>query len=149
MSLAALLLLGATAVADEFAVYKWVDKDGVPQYTDRPPSNADVSFTGIRSQRTDPDAVMARAEQQAQSNADRAEGRQEASQTAAQSAADRRRTREERQAECEKARERAETYNTARRLYRPLEGGGRQYLTDEELTEARATANADVSSLCD
>ena len=58
----ALALTALTAGAQEFSVYKWVDEDGVPQYTDRPPNTADAQSTGIRSRRTDPSAVMARAQ---------------------------------------------------------------------------------------
>jgi catalase len=149
ISLAALLLLGATALADDFPVYMWVDSDGVPHYTDRPPNSADVTFTGIRSQRTNPDAVMARTTQRGASGAASNQASDAASKSGADPAADRRQQQEERKANCEQARERAESYNNARRLYRPTPDGGRDYLTDQELSDARAAADEAVNTWCD
>jgi hypothetical protein len=138
----------ATASAQEIAVYKWVDEDGVPQYTDRPPANEAATRTGIRSRRTNPGAVMARAEQQSEQRAERNAARQDAADAETNAAAEREQTRAERKEKCQRARERAETYNTARRLYRPLPDGSREYLTDQELSEARATADEAVDTWC-
>jgi catalase len=149
ISLATLLMISAAALADDFPVYKWVDDDGVPHYTDRPPNSAEVSFTGIRSQRTDPNAVVARVEQENDRNAVRREAREAEEEAGAEAAAERRQTLDERKANCQRARERAETYNDARRLYRPMADGGREYLTDQELSQARAAADEAVSAWCD
>lgn len=146
--LAALALVCTTAVAQEFSVYKWVDNEGVPHYTDRPPNSTEATRTGIRSQRTDPNAVMARAEQRSEQFAEQNEARQEAQTAEDEAAAARQKTMDERKANCEQARERAATYNTARRLYRPLADGGREYLTDQELSEARAAADEAVTTWC-
>ncbi|MGI9329154.1 MAG: DUF4124 domain-containing protein [Gammaproteobacteria bacterium] len=147
--LVALSLTALTAGAQDFNVYRWVDDDGVPQYTDRPPSTEEVTATGVRSRRTDPEAVTARAEQVAERNSQQAETRQQAADEAPGSAAERAQTLEERRANCASARERAETYNTAQRLYRPLPDGGREYLTDQELDNARNSADQDISAWCD
>lgn len=148
VALAALVLACTNATAQEFSVYKWVDEDGVPHYTDRPPSSAEVTRTGVRSRRTDPDAVMARAEQRSATTATQNEARQETRAANEEAAAEQAKTESERQEECAKARERARTYNTARRLYRPLPDGNREYLTDQELSEARASADEAVSTWC-
>jgi hypothetical protein len=50
---------------------------------------------------------------------------------------------------CEAAREKSETYNSARRLYRNLPDGEREYLSSEEIDAARAAAEADVDAWCD
>jgi Skp family chaperone for outer membrane proteins len=147
--LLALSLAAVAASAQEFSVYKWVDKDGVPQYTDRPPTAADATPTGIRSRRTNPEAVMARTEQAAERNSLQSENREKAGEQSAEDAAQRAQTREERKANCQRAREKAETYNTAQRLYRPMPGGGREYLTDQELSDARNAADQDISTWCD
>lgn len=144
----ALLLTAGTTAAQEFSVYKWVDEDGVPHYTDRPPNAAEVQATGIRSRRTNPNAVMARVEQQNKSYAELNKSGEEDEQQATDAAAERRQTQQERKQNCQKARERAETYDTAHRLYRPLPDGGREYLTADELTEARTAANEAVDTWC-
>jgi hypothetical protein len=55
---------------------------------------------------------------------------------------------EQRARNCEIARERAESYTGARRLYRELPNGEREYLTDAEINEARARVAADVETWC-
>ena len=146
--LAALALICTTALAQEVSVYTWVDKDGVPHYTDRPQNLEGATRTGIRSRRTDPNAVMARVEQQSDQFAERNETRAEAAEAEDEAAAERAKTRDERERNCAQARERAESYNTARRLYRPQADGSRQYLTDQELSEARAAADEAVNTWC-
>ena len=60
-----------------------------------------------------------------------------------------RQAREERASLCESARDRLERYETAHRLYRPLEDGEREYLSDEELDAERAAARQSVDEWCD
>jgi len=146
--LAALALVCTTAFAQEFSVYTWVDDDGVPHYTDRPPAAAAATRTGIRSQRTDPNAVMARTEQRSEQFAEQTAARQEAGAAEDEAAAARKQTADERKANCEQAQQRAETYSTARRLYRPMADGSREYLTDQELSDARAAADEAVNTWC-
>jgi hypothetical protein len=57
-------------------------------------------------------------------------------------------TAEERAKNCEIARDRAERYSVAHRLYRALPNGEREYLTDSEIDEAKAQAAADVEAWC-
>jgi hypothetical protein len=54
----------------------------------------------------------------------------------------------ERQRNCAVARDRAERYKVSQRLYRTLPNGEREYLSDAELDEARAKADADVANWC-
>ena len=144
-----LAVLAASATAEDVVVYRWVDNDGVQHFTDRPPNGAPVELTGIRSQRTDTSAVQARVEQQSKTytkaqtrRADQAGERDEAAQQRAE-------TRQQRADNCEKAKERLETYATARRLYRPLPDGERDYLSSEEMDSARASAQQEVDNWCD
>ena len=148
IALAALVLGTTGASAQEFSVYKWVDDDGVPHYTDRPPASEDATRTGVRSQRTDPNAVMARVEQQSEQLAEERAALQDAEDAEGEAAAERAQTRDEREENCQRARDRAETYNTARRLYRPMADGSREYLTDQELSDARAAADEAVNTWC-
>ena len=147
--LVALALVCATAVAQEFSVYTWVDDEGIPHYTDRPPTTAEATRTDIRSQRTDPNAVMARVDQQSEQFQQQNTARKDADEAADDAAATRKKTMDERKANCQQAQERAQNYDTARRLYRPMPDGSREYLSDEELSEARAAANEAVNTWCD
>ena len=58
-------------------------------------------------------------------------------------------TPEERAANCEIARERAQGYAEAHRMFREQEDGERIYLSAEEIDETRAAAEADVAEWCD
>jgi hypothetical protein len=57
-------------------------------------------------------------------------------------------TAEDRAKKCETARQRAESYSTAHRLYRTLPNGEREYLSDAQIDEAKAKAAADVETWC-
>ena len=62
------------------------------------------------------------------------------------------RSQQERNAEraqnCTVARQRLQTYTVSRRLYRELPNGEREYLSDDQIDEARARAAADVETWC-
>ncbi|HEX5418788.1 MAG TPA: hypothetical protein VFY39_02195 [Gammaproteobacteria bacterium] len=54
----------------------------------------------------------------------------------------------ERAENCRIARDRAQRYSVAHRLYRNLPNGQREYLTDAEIDKAKAEAAADVERWC-
>jgi catalase len=108
----------------------------------------DATRTGIRSQRTDPSAVMARAEQRSEQFSEQNAAREKAGTAADEDAEARKKTADERKANCDQAQERSQNYRTARRLYRPQADGSREYLTDQELSEARAAADDAVNTWC-
>jgi hypothetical protein len=54
----------------------------------------------------------------------------------------------QRERNCEQARQNAASYEGARRMYRETPDGERVYLTDEEIDETRAKAQADVATWC-
>ncbi|MBA3564971.1 MAG: DUF4124 domain-containing protein [Gammaproteobacteria bacterium] len=131
------------AVAD---VYRWVDSEGQVHYSDTPVRDAER--LEIESQPTDPARILAEREQAAALGAARElREEQDATQAADEAgiAAD---IADQRAANCEKARQRLESYDAAHRLYRPQEDGGREYLSDEELDTARADARLDVDEWC-
>jgi hypothetical protein len=140
-------LLAAPAVAEDTDVYKWVDQNGVVHYSDVPVDENAVA-TGIRSERTDRRRVEEEQRREwdqrredEQQQAEQAEQERQSASRTAQAAAD--------EADrCATARERAERYTTAHRLFEPLPDGGRRYLTDEETTAARASAEAEVERWC-
>jgi len=144
-----LTTLSAIAMAEEVAVYRWVDKDGVQHFTDRPPSGTPAERTGIRSQRTDRAALQARVERQSESISEAQKRRSDSADERDELAEERAETRKQRAENCEKAKQRLETYATARRLYRPMPGGEREYLSSEEMDTARASAQQEVDDWCD
>jgi hypothetical protein len=147
------LLLGlawGTAVAQNAAVYKWVDKQGVTHYTDNPPESApDVSDTGIRYRRTNPQSVQARASRKQTSFAEQQGRRDDLQQAGAQDKNQREADENERRKNCEQSREVMEKYDTAHRLYRTTPDGEREYLDSDQIDSARAEAAAAVKKWCD
>lgn len=137
---ALLTLCTAPAVAGD--IYRTVDENGVPVYTDTPPYPG-AKPIGIESRATDPERVAA----------ERAAllGRDEPPPAGPAEAppGDPRAEAEARAEQCRLARERAQTYANAQRLYEPLPDGGRRYLSDEELARARDEAQQAIVRFCD
>ncbi|HEX4971045.1 MAG TPA: DUF4124 domain-containing protein [Steroidobacteraceae bacterium] len=147
-------LLMLTAAAAAFAagpaaadVYKFKDDHGNVLYTDKP-ATLPAERLNIQSQKTDTVAVQARAEEEAkrQQDADQAnqqaagqnKDQQQATQLSATQKAE----------QCTKARQRYDTYMNSQRLYQQTPDGQRRYLSDEELTAARASAKASMDVMC-
>ncbi|TFG86619.1 MAG: DUF4124 domain-containing protein [Chromatiales bacterium] len=149
-----LLVLGvagafaAVAVAQESSVYKWVDAQGVPHYSDQPPMDSSATELPIRFRRTDRGMIQASAKANAELEAASAirEGQEADADAAAE--ADRQRLLAERASNCKMSRERVAKYSNAMRLYRPGPNGERVYLTNEELDAERADANRAVDQWC-
>jgi hypothetical protein len=122
-------------------VYRSVDEQGRVTFSDRPGEPTDervvvrptVSTFGVSGRPRGEDGDRGSTESGSQGPA---QGDSE------ESAAVRERN-------CQVARERAETYNMSRRLFRTLPDGEREYLSDAEIQDARAKAQADVANWCD
>lgn len=147
-----LLLSGAYAaqsLADEGTVYVWVDKDGTPHYQDRPPEGAEnAQELKLRYRLSDPQALAAAAKSKSEMEdvVRLREQQQREEQSAAE--ADRQSVLNEREEGCAKARERAQKYETAHRLYKPGPDGQRIYLSDAEIDRARLEARRAVEEWC-
>ena len=138
----ACLALALTIPAFAGEIYRSVDENGVPVYTDKPPYPG-AQPIGIQSRPTDLDAV---AEEQA-----RLLGEDNPNLVPPPSAGQARDPEAEaanRAEQCRLARERAQTYANAQRLYEPLPDGGRRYLSDEELDRARDEAQQAIARFC-
>jgi hypothetical protein len=146
---ATLLILAATA-ATGAEIYVSTDANGVVTYSDRPetlgaqpvlvatgrpgrsatpraaaaPRPAAPAAAGTAANPTDPNA--------------RVQGELDPKQVADQRAKN-----------CDIARSRQTNFTTARRLYKQLENGEREYLSDSDIDKARAQAEADVKAWCD
>lgn len=138
----ACLALAFTIPAFAGDIYRSVDENGVPVYTDKPPYPG-AKPIGIHSRPTDPEAV---AQEQARLLG---EGNPNlAPPPPVQAARDPEAEAAQKAEQCRLARERAQTYANARRLYEPLPDGGRRYLSDEELDRARDEAQQAVARFC-
>lgn len=147
-----LAMAGLSAgAAEEGNVYVWLDKDGTPHYQDRPPEGVSTETArqlNLRYRLTDPQALAAAGKDKAASEdlVKLREGQQ--AEDKATAAAEREKLDKEREEGCTAAREKAQRYETAHRLYKPGPDGKRTYLNDEELDAARAEARRDVDEWC-
>jgi hypothetical protein len=144
LTVAAAAFAAGPAAAD---VYKFKDDHGNVLYTDKP-ATLPAERLNIQSQKTDTVAVQTRAQEETkrQQDADKAnqqaagqgKDQQQATQLSATQKAD----------QCAKARQRYDTYMNSQRLYQQGADGQRQYLSDDELNAARASAKASMDVMC-
>ncbi|HET9448843.1 MAG TPA: DUF4124 domain-containing protein [Steroidobacteraceae bacterium] len=137
-------LAAGPAAAD---VYKFKDDQGNVLYTDKP-STLPAERINIQSQKTDTVAVQARQQEELKRIQEADQANQRASSE----------TRDQQQAEqanatskaehCDKARKRYDSYMSSQRLYEQGPDGQRRYLSDAELTAARASAKASMDVMC-
>ena len=140
----AAFVFSASAVAGE--IYKWVDEDGNVHYEDRPTGD-DVERVAVVSNNTSNSSVQAgidRRRAYEASQADARSAREEEKRKAEEVA----KIAAEREQKCADSRARMERYLQARRLYKEDEQGGREYLDDEQVMEARAQAQEDIQAYC-
>ena len=132
-------MLALPAAAD---VYKYIDKDGHPQFTDKPELLPAELLA--KTQRTDKATVGERsaAEQQqnekisaGQANAD---DKKKSQQSNAADKADR----------CAKARERYDQVMSAQRIYTTNEKGEKQFMDDKQQDQTRASAKQLMDTWC-
>ena len=145
MLTAATAVFAAGPVAAD--VYKFKDDQGNVLYTDKP-ATLPAERLNIQSQKTDTVAVQARqqdelkrlqeADKASQQASNDARDQQQAAQTTATQKAD----------QCAKARQRYDGYMNSQRLYEQGADGQRRYLSDAELTAARASAKASMDVMC-
>ena len=138
---------GSTAIAEEASVYKWVDAQGVPHYSDQPSVNSSSEELSIRYRKAGHTAQQARVKGKAEvGNTAAKDGQQPGAEDTEDS--DRQKVLAERESNCKAAKLRVTNYTTARRLYKPGPNGERTYLTDEELNAERADAQRSVEEWC-
>lgn len=147
-----LVMAGLTAVAAAETVYKWVDSHGQIYYTDLPPRQADAKVLGIFHEETglvgEDEEADAADDGETPDTAPAAESASpgDSSDAAATVQAD---VANARFKQCKEAQERYKVYIESHRLFRQMPDGKRQYLTDQELTEARVRAKQAVDDYCD
>jgi hypothetical protein len=135
-------LLAAPAVAND--VYRTVDERGVVVYSDRPLSERSEP---VRVEASTPDRAQAAQPDEPAADEQASRSQREADQ--ATLAAARAEQVEIRAAACREARTALEVYETSPRLYETLPDGGRRFLSDEEVVQARVQARQAVADFCD
>ncbi len=156
--LIALVLASLTAVAGAETIYKWIDSTGQIHYTDLPPKQAGAKLLGVYDHQVgDVDDEgngyengddFGNGEQDDDASSPPATATfpepPPSNEAVAAATADAERVRAER---CKLAQERYKQYTEARRLFRETDGQ-RVYLTDKELSDARASAKQSVDDYC-
>lgn len=155
--LLASLLASLAAVAAAETVYKWVDASGQVHFTDLPPRQGDARILSVYQQESgmsdddgsdngdysdEGDSDSQRSSQSGEPSTPEPPVSQEAMASAEADAA------KAKVEQCKAAQDRYQRYIDSRRLFRETADGKREYLTDKELTEARARAKEAVSDYC-
>jgi hypothetical protein len=152
----ALVLTGVAAVATAETVYKWIDGSGQTHYTDLPPRQGDAKIVGVYQQEAgtvedeagdngnyseeggDDSNEQASAQPKSQEPPPSQAAVQAAENDAAKAKVE----------QCKAAQDRYQQYVNSRRLFRETPDGKREYLTDKELSDARARAKQAVDDYC-
>jgi len=144
-----IFLAGAMSNAYGQVIYKWVDDQGITHFSEQPPLDVEAERTTVSLRHTNRQALQTRLDNSARLNAAVATRKQDENEQAAEDQARQDSNAQIRADNCARARTRVLTYNSARRLYRPLEDGEREYLNDDELDSQRADAQKLVDEWCD
>ncbi len=147
--LAGILFMGVMSNISAQVIFKWVDDEGVTHFSEQPPFGVEAERTSIKLHQTNRQALQARIDTTAKRNAAVATREKHEQEQAAEDKVLAEKQQQLRTENCDKARTRLLTYNTARRLYRPLENGEREYLTDDELDSERMEAQELIDEWCD
>jgi hypothetical protein len=146
VTIATLLLAAAGAQASE--VYKTIDAQGRPVYTDKPVS-LPAEKLNVKTATTDMVEAQQRYEEQMKGYSEADKARAEAASKAAETQKAGAMTAEDRARRCEDARQRYESYMNARRLFEPgASEGERRYLSAAEIDAARADAKKVMDEFC-
>jgi hypothetical protein len=134
-----LCLLALPATAD---VYKYVDKDGHPQFTDKPELLPAELLA--KTQRTDKATVSERSAAEQQQN--------ESISASQANSADKKKAQTtkaaDKAARCAKARERYDQVMSAQRIYTTDEKGEKKYMDDKQQEQTRASAKQLMDTWC-
>ena len=146
----ALLMAGLTVIASADTVYKWSDSHGQIHYTDLPPTASDAKVLGIYHQES---AVMDEESGEAEGDTDQTtlpsgNDSSEPPIDRAAMAAVNADVANAKVKECKEAQDRYQRYVESRRLFRETSDGKREYLTDQQLAEARVRAKQSVDEYC-
>ena len=150
MRIAATLLILAATAATGADIYVSTDANGVVTYSDRPDSldAQPVLVATSRGGRAAAPRVAAAPRPAAPAGAGTAANPGDPN-AGVQGELDPKQVADQKAKNCEIARSRQANYTNARRLFKTLENGEREYLSDSDIDKARAQAAADVKAWCD
>jgi hypothetical protein len=143
-----MLILAGALGAQAAEVYRSTDSNGTVRYSDRPlDQNAKPVYVaaaphGSRSAPAPARPAAGEAKDDAAKQGDANRGIQAETVSPAQQA-------DIKAKNCEVAKQRKQSYSEAHRLFKTDEKGERVYLSDSEIDQARARADADVHTWCD
>lgn len=154
-----LVVAGLTAVAAADTVYKWADSRGQIHYSDLPPTQAGARILGVFEETTE---SSSEGEDEGEQGGETEGGGNDGTpattpageepaeppapnETVAAVQAD---VAKARSTQCKEAQDRYKLYVESRRLFRQTADGKRQYLSDQELAEARVRAKQSVDEFC-
>ena len=129
-------------------VYTWTDEQGVVHYADMP-DDEEAEMVAIESRRSNPRQIEQEVTKgKAGRQIDNAVQREQAEVDAERNQIDAQ-NQAARADGCERARAAVTNYNTHRRFYKPLANGEREWMSEEEVAEAKAAAEQAVEQYCD
>ncbi len=140
------LVLLCFSIASHSAIYKWVDENGVTQFSEFPPSQQEAEqVRGAAPPTEDPDAARERLQQRL----DGFDQRREAESVRREEQAAQQEQQALRQRNCEVARHNLEIMARGGRTRILTESGEATYLTEEQRLERLETARKAVQENCD
>lgn len=147
-----LLMAGLAAIATAETVYKWVDSAGQIHYTDLPPKQDGAKILSVShgtgtydDEQGSDDDFSDETDNQSNDPSGTTTPEPPVSREAVAAVQDD--VAKAKVEQCKQAQDRYQRYIDSRRLYRE-ENGQRVYLTDQELTDARARAKQAVDDYC-
>jgi len=139
--------LGFSGAVLSGEIYKWADEDGNVHYEDRPVGD-EVQRLDVVSSGTNNSNVQASIDARHEREAARADARSKRAEEE-QAAADAKVESEQRAVKCTESRARMQAYLQARTLYREDDNGERVYLDEDQVMDARNTAQDQIQKYCD
>lgn len=140
------LVLLCFSIPSHGAIYKWVDEDGVTQFSQFPPSQQEAErVRGAARPAEDPGAARERLQQKL----DGFDQRQETESVSREEQAAQQEQQALRQRNCEAARHNLEILARGGRTRIRTESGETTYLTEEQRQERLETARKAVQENCD
>jgi hypothetical protein len=148
LPLTAALALSLLVVSAQADVYRYVDKNGIVQYTDKPETLPAELLAKLKSQRTDNTALADRVAADLKARDATAKAQEAAGKTAAEKAKADQVTAADKADRCTQARKQYAAVTNTGRVYTVDEKGERSYMDDAQLEQARATAKEQMDTWC-
>jgi hypothetical protein len=145
-TLLALSLL--TCTVSQADVYKYTDKNGQVQYTDKPELLPAELLARIKSQRTDSSAIADRVAADLKARDAAAKAQETANQSAAEKQKAEAITAADKADRCTQARNRYESVTTTGRVYSLDAKGERVYMDNNQLVQTREAAKEQMDTWC-